>query len=277
MAAMSEFEDNLWQEIVRAHGRELAAVPSPVAGGDGVHRRWARPRVVAGTSAGLVVAATLAVVVVLSATASSPAYAVSRNADGTVTVKLVRFSGIAAANHTLATMGVRAKIVQAFVMARSLAAARPCQGKPAGSVRALTFVPASIPRRQVLLLAADGAAHLSYARPPVKPATTRPLAVPAPSVALVPPPAHLKTAAVAIQRARILARQAAAAATVKRTTVKPLPAMPITVATVAPAKARQIHQIKVYCGVAPLPAAPGGTVARAPLPLPAAPVPAGTK
>ncbi|HEX4010468.1 MAG TPA: hypothetical protein VHX62_10690 [Solirubrobacteraceae bacterium] len=261
---MSEFEDNLWQEIVRTHGRELAAVPSPVAGRErgGAHRRWARPRVLAGTSAGLVAAATVAVVLVLSATASSPAYAVSRNADGTVTVKLVRFSGIAAANHTLATMGVRAKIVQALVMAHSVVAARPCQGKRAGSVRTLTFVPASIPPRQVLLLAADGAAHLSYAMPPVKPAATRPVGVPAPSAAVVPAPAHLKAAAIAIQRARILATQAAAVAALKPATVRTVRVTPITVGTVAPAKARQLHQIKVYCG---------------PVAGPPMPIPAGTK
>ena len=255
---MTEFEDNLWQEIVRVHGRELAAVPWAPGDRDRERGRWARPRLLAGTSASVIIAATLAVVLVLSATASSPAYAVTRNADGSVTVRLIRFSGIAGANHTLSRMGVRAKIVAALVMARSAAAAHPCQGKPAGAVRMLTFVPASIPRRQILLLTADRSAHLGYAVPApntvVGPLSVARAPVLAPAVGVAPGPNRRRAAAIALQRARIVVRAAARIAALKPAPLQPLPVTRVTVATVAPAGARRIHQISVYCAPAQAPA-----------------------
>ena len=51
-----------------------------------------------------------AAALLLGASTSSPAFAVTRNADGTVTVDLMKPSGIAGANERLAAMGVRAQI-----------------------------------------------------------------------------------------------------------------------------------------------------------------------
>jgi hypothetical protein len=101
-------------------------------------------------------------VLLLGATTSPPAFAVNRNADGTVTVKLIKLSGITGANRRLAAIGVRAKIVTAMETARYVAAQHPCQGKPAGTERTITFDPKAIPRRQVLVLSADRAAHFGY-------------------------------------------------------------------------------------------------------------------
>ncbi|MGZ4328338.1 MAG: hypothetical protein ACXVXL_09910 [Solirubrobacteraceae bacterium] len=127
----------------------------------GLRARRARPRVLAaGTAAAVAVGTILALL--LGATTSPPAFAVNRNPDGTVTVKLIKLSGVAGANQKLAAIGVRAKIVTALEAARFVKAQHPCQGKPAGAVRTITFDPASIPRRQVLVLSTDRAAHLGY-------------------------------------------------------------------------------------------------------------------
>src|SRR5580658_565754 len=102
---MSEFEENLWREVMHEHGEDLARAARPM-----VTPRWGvRPRLLAGTTAGLA-AAGASTALLLGATASSPAFAVTRNANGTVTVKLIRLSGISGANRALAAMGVRAKI-----------------------------------------------------------------------------------------------------------------------------------------------------------------------
>jgi hypothetical protein len=103
-----------------------------------------------------------AVVLLFGATTTPPAFAVNRNPDGTVTVKLIKLSGVGAANRRLAAIGVRARIVTAIEAATFVKGQHPCQGKPAGTVRTITFDPGSIPRRQVLLLSADRAAHLGY-------------------------------------------------------------------------------------------------------------------
>jgi len=123
--------------------------------------RRTRPRVLAAGTVAAVAAGTI-LALLLSATTSPPAFAVNRNPDGTVTVKLIKVSGVAGANQKLAAIGVRAKIVTAWEAARFVKGQHPCQGKPTGAVRTITFDPASIPRRQVLVLSTDHAAHLGY-------------------------------------------------------------------------------------------------------------------
>ncbi len=137
---MSEFEDNLWLSVVREHGNELART------GRKVHkqRRAPRPQLLAGSTVGLAAMATAAALL-LGASTSSPAFAVTRNPDGTVTVNLMKPSGIAGANERLAAMGVRAQI-------RALAKQPPTFVCPGGTVPTITFDPASIPRRHSLVI-----------------------------------------------------------------------------------------------------------------------------
>jgi hypothetical protein len=72
--------------------------------------RLARPRLLAGTTAGAAaVGTTLALV--LGGTATSSAFAVTRNHDGTVTVSIKRSSGIAGANAKLNQLGIRARVM----------------------------------------------------------------------------------------------------------------------------------------------------------------------
>jgi hypothetical protein len=139
---MSEFEDNLWLSVVGERGDELART------GRTVHkrRRAPRPQLLAGTTVGLAAMATAAVLL-LGASTSSPAFAVTRNPDGTVTVNLMKPSGIAGANNRLAAMGVRAQIL-------ALAKHPPKFVCPGGTAPTITFDPASIPKRQALVITA---------------------------------------------------------------------------------------------------------------------------
>jgi hypothetical protein len=123
--------------------------------------RLAPLRLLVGATGGIAaLAAGLAVL--LGSTVTSPAFAVTRNPNGTITVHLMRVAGIAGANRTLASFGVRARIVSAVDLAAYVASVRPCQAKPVGMVRTITINPAAIPHRQVILLAADGNARLDY-------------------------------------------------------------------------------------------------------------------
>ncbi len=103
---MSKFEDNLWRQVERTYGSELSDAPDPL-------RRHSRLRlpVLAGTSLG-VVGGSVAAVIVLTAASSSPAFAVTRHADGTVSVVIRRIEGIPGANRRLALLGIRARAVR---------------------------------------------------------------------------------------------------------------------------------------------------------------------
>jgi hypothetical protein len=137
---MSEFEDNLWLEVVREHGHELAR-----AGQRGrKHRRAFRPQLLAGTTVGVAAMATAAVLL-LGASTSQPAFAVTRNPDGTVTVSLKQPSGIAGANRKLAAMGVRAQIA-------AQAKTPPALVCPGGTAPTITIDPARIAKSHVLVI-----------------------------------------------------------------------------------------------------------------------------
>lgn len=107
---MSKFEDRLWRELVKEHGAQLAQMKPPAAD----HRRRQRPKLLAGTTVGLAGVGT-AVALIVSAAGSSPAFAVTRNNDGTVTVWIKRIDGIAGANARLEALGVRARAVAVAV------------------------------------------------------------------------------------------------------------------------------------------------------------------
>jgi hypothetical protein len=101
---MSKFEDHLWEAFVHEHGNEMPPVSRPAA------RHITRPRLLAST--GLGVAGVSAVVaLVLGTTTTSPAFAVTRNHDGTVTVRVLRSAGIAGANAKLHQLGIRAEVL----------------------------------------------------------------------------------------------------------------------------------------------------------------------
>ena len=136
---MSEFEDNLWLKVVREHGAELARAGRPVH----THGRATRLRLLAGTTVGVAAIATAAALL-LGASTSPPAFAVTRNPDGTVTVSLKRPSGIAGANEKLAKMGLRAQIAAPSKSPPTLVC-------PGGAAPTITIDP-RIAKRQTLVI-----------------------------------------------------------------------------------------------------------------------------
>jgi hypothetical protein len=101
----SPYEDALWKELVDAHGEALSGghLPPPSRR----HRPWAA---VGGTA--LVAAAATGGVLVYSAVSNTtPAYAVSRNSNGSVNIVLRRVAGLHGLNARLGAMHIRAKAV----------------------------------------------------------------------------------------------------------------------------------------------------------------------
>jgi hypothetical protein len=162
--SMSKFEDHLWREFVREHG-DVLALQNKLATGHALRTR----ELVAGAGLGLAGGIT-ALALVLSAT-STPAFAVTRNPNGTVTVTIRSASGIAGANAELHQLGIRAQ-----VMATAPAGCR------AISATAQQAVPPGAPAQSVTLPRGTTNVIAQW--------TINPSALPArQSVVLTPPPA----------------------------------------------------------------------------------------
>jgi hypothetical protein len=103
---MSRFTDHLWQDLAREHGPTLAQADRPEpgrAGGAGVLRR---PRVLAGSTLGLAGVAA-ALVLALGGSTAAPAFAVTKQNDGSVLVNLsyVKDQNLPQVNAKLASLG----------------------------------------------------------------------------------------------------------------------------------------------------------------------------
>src|SRR5579863_4172071 len=102
---MSRFKEHLWRELVREHGADLARLSRPPSRG-----RRPRPRLLAGTTAGLAGVGT-AVALLLGVASSSPAFAVTQSHDGTVSVVIRQMNAVQLVNARLAKLGLRARFV----------------------------------------------------------------------------------------------------------------------------------------------------------------------
>jgi hypothetical protein len=103
-------DDRLWSYLAREHAEQLAATEhlTPPVRRTRFQRFTGPTRFV--TAAGLSIAATIAVVLVIVAVnGPQPAYAVSQNSDGTVTITLTEIAGVDGLNQRLAEAGIRAK------------------------------------------------------------------------------------------------------------------------------------------------------------------------
>ncbi len=109
----------------------------------------ARPGVLAGSTLGLAGMGT-ALALVLGAASTSPAFAVTPNRDGTVTVRIIRSAGIAGANARLSALHVRARVVQVACPTA------PIQGAPGptGALPQARIDPRKIPPGGTLTIAA---------------------------------------------------------------------------------------------------------------------------
>jgi hypothetical protein len=96
---MTKFADQLYDDLMRQHGSLLADTKPHAAS-----RRHITPRraLLAAGAGGLAVAATVAGLV---AGSGGPAYALTTNADGTITLAVYQASGIAQANAKLYQLG----------------------------------------------------------------------------------------------------------------------------------------------------------------------------
>ena len=106
---MSKFTDHLWSDLVREHGPTLEHADRPEPGrasGTGLLRR---PRVLAGSTLGLA-GVGAALLLVLGAASSPPAYAVTTNGDGSVTVQINENSALPQANAKLTAMGIHEQV-----------------------------------------------------------------------------------------------------------------------------------------------------------------------
>jgi hypothetical protein len=102
---MTNFEDQLYQQLMTEHGHHLHAVQRPAP----ARRRVRRPVWLATGAAGAVAAGTVAVMALGSAPALA-AYSVTQH-DNAITVAVNRPSGVTGANVTLHAMGARVRVV----------------------------------------------------------------------------------------------------------------------------------------------------------------------
>jgi hypothetical protein len=106
---MTSFEDTIWRQLVDDHDADQATVRMPAP------RR--RPRLLLLTTGTAALAAVTVVVVVLmlgASTSTPPAYAVTDNHNGTVSLMIRRFADPgtrAGVNQELAQLGVHARVV----------------------------------------------------------------------------------------------------------------------------------------------------------------------
>lgn len=112
---MTNFEDQLFSDLMTEHGAQLRQLPQPgsgpAAGTSHARRRLRavrRPAWLATGAAGLAAAATAAA---LTLGGGAPAYAVSRAPDGTVQVSVSKPSGVAGANAALQRLHARVRVV----------------------------------------------------------------------------------------------------------------------------------------------------------------------
>lgn len=113
----------------------------------------ARPRLLAGTTVG---AAGTGVVLalVLSAAGSSPAFAVSRNRDGSYSVTLRSLRAIPAANAKLARMGVPARFMSVRGTCTNAIAGALDTARLRGAAQSVRVPARSLPRNRLLMIAA---------------------------------------------------------------------------------------------------------------------------
>ena len=103
---MSKFTDHLWSDLAQEHGATLAHADRPEPGRA---RRLRRPRVLAGSTLALAGVGT-ALVLALGAASSTPAYAVTTNANGSVLVTINQLSALPKANAKLTAMGIHEQV-----------------------------------------------------------------------------------------------------------------------------------------------------------------------
>lgn len=166
---MSNFEDELWSQLVRDRGEQMRAAPgataalasSVTATRPATSRaiRLRRPALLTGSALGI---AGLATAGVFALTSASPAFAVTKNPDGTVAITLRDLSDLPALNQKLAQDGIP---VTAVPISTSCSATRAInnpsgEGMPGTQARQdatnlVTIDPSQIPTGDIGVLGAS--------------------------------------------------------------------------------------------------------------------------
>jgi hypothetical protein len=117
---MTKFKDNLWRDLAREHGATLAHADRPEPGRAGGNRILRRPRILASSTLGLA-GVGAALVLILGGSTAAPAFAVTKQGDGSVLVKLNYITGqnLGQANAKLAGLGTKERVI--IYMARGAA------------------------------------------------------------------------------------------------------------------------------------------------------------
>ena len=102
---MTKFSDQLFDDLMREHGPALAHTRPPA---HPKRQITARQALLAG---GGTLAVSAAIAGTLVATSGAPAYAVTKNPDGTITLAVYQTSGIAGANARLRQLGDKQVVV----------------------------------------------------------------------------------------------------------------------------------------------------------------------
>ena len=100
---MTKFTDHLWRDLAREHGPALAQTARSGPGGA------RRPRVIAGSTLVLAAAGT-ALGLGLTATGSTPAFAVAKTSNGSVLVTINQTEALPQANQKLTAMGIHEQV-----------------------------------------------------------------------------------------------------------------------------------------------------------------------
>ncbi|HXP58674.1 MAG TPA: hypothetical protein VN847_27185 [Streptosporangiaceae bacterium] len=155
---MTKFADDLYDDLMRAHGPALAATRAPVP----ARRPLASRRLVLAASAGgLAVAATAGSLVAVSGT---PAYALTTNHDGSISLAVYREAGVAQANAKLRAIGARVIVVPAGAGCPSVGSLRKPAVPVTGPVRvqgsvssdgSVTVNAQGVPRGDVIVVATE--------------------------------------------------------------------------------------------------------------------------
>jgi len=105
---MSDFTDNLWRDLVREHGATLARTDRPAPAHAARVRFLRRPRILAGSTLGLAGIGAALLLALGGTAATAPAFAVTRNNDGSVLVHLnyVKDLNLPQLNAKLHSMGL---------------------------------------------------------------------------------------------------------------------------------------------------------------------------
>ena len=131
------FEDGLWERLVEEHEADLVSLAAPREHGN---RRLV---VIGGSLTGAAAATAAAVIAIGAATSAAPAYAMTQNADGSITITIDELStAIPELNAKFAQLGIEETVVPVTTDCTSSAPPLPTPGSPnATTSETLTFTP----------------------------------------------------------------------------------------------------------------------------------------